>query len=599
MQVYKLFCYCISAVFGSSDDEKTKEPEKSSENVQEPPSKSSGEEPVPDTEDDLPVDESGGKITDVTANTGDVVDSERKEEQSGEEEITQTVQDDNGTKKVESPNEDTLDEKSDKNAVESLKFIDDQGEAIESSSEENRDTDEKRETTEMDIQEEKIQESEDELAMIMSYLESGSISTSPSEDPMINTVEENPDQLEATKSNDKMDSTPEHDVSSSLMPVKQNAETTAIADAEQISETQATSTETENTFTDSITDEPLTSESTASVLVIDGTTFGSEYFSIDETVSVSASETPQVQASSTYTEEATTSQSDKISPTASYNIHDSTVASVNQNIAGSDHLTASGVSESSSIITSTDTLDHAATSSVASFSADTIQPSETIKDITESWKDEPIDPVQVLGTSFGFVTQSENEKNTVTTDRVQSSMGMPVIQHNETVESDNEHEQVQPSLDQNGYLTDIYLSRKPLSTGSSEASTGTVNKGDGVNNIPQEQSGGHSESVDTKVEKIDINNNMHQSDVNNNILEQTDENNNEKEQYHVTTTDTLPEYLTPPTPTELPREPNADGDRVLSRKIPDPELDEEVKQSSADLTKSLEPLLKALIEMVS
>lgn len=570
--------------------------------MQEPLSKPSGEEPVPDTTDDLPVDESGGESADVTANTGDVVDSERKEEQSGEDEITQTVQDtpdDKGSITVESPNEDTLDEKSDKDAAESLKFIDDQGEAIESSSEENDDIDEKRETTEMDIKEAKIQESEDELAMIMSYLGSGSISTSPSEDPMMNTEEVNPDQLEATKSNDKMDSMPDHDVSSLTTLQQQSSETTAIADPEQTSEIQASSTETENTFTDSLTDEPLSSESTDSILVIDGTTFISEYFGIDETVSASRSETPHVQASSTFMEEATTSDSGKISPTASYNIHDSTVSSVNQNIARSDHLTASaGVSESSSIITSTDTLDHAATSSATSHSADTIQPSETIKDITESWKDESVDPVQVLGTSFGFGTQSD-ERNTVTVDGVQPSMEMSMLQHNETVESDNVQEQVQPSLDQNGYLTDVYLSRKPLSTGPSETSTGTVNKGEDVNNIPQEQSGGHSESVDTKVEEIDINNNVPQSDVNNNILKQIDDNNNEKEQDHVTTTDTLPDYLTPPTPTELPGEPNADGDRVLSRKVPDPELDEEVKQSSVDLTKSLEPLLRALIEMVS
>ena len=296
---------------------------------------------------------------------------------------------------------------------------------------------------------------------------------------------------------------------------------------------------------------------TDEVFVIDGTTFGADFYDTEATTS--SSETPSLQTTMAFEERTVLTVADSLAPTETYEQILNTETLYDSTTPVAEMFTTPVLTESQ--IENSD--EHKESTSGSSFET-TIEPSETVNTFTDSTFAESDNTAHVLGTSFGYVTQSSLVFNTLLMDTEQSGMETELLSYNETVVSDNVHDQVQPSLDQNAYLTDVYLSRKPLSTGLSEASTDTV-----------------LEDLDTKNAQAE---DVEQPDINNNV-----------DKFSQGTTEPIPVDLTPPPPTgqDIPNE-----ERILSRKVPDPALDEETVQTSESFMKTLEPWLKMMIEMV-
>ena len=249
------------------------------------------------------------------------------------------------------------------------------------------------------------------------------------------------------------------------------------------------------------------------------------------------------------------------------------------------------------------------------------------------------DRVQILGTSFNYVNPSEDSASTHTVDSV--SYGISNESGNQaenvTVASDNVQEQVQPSLDQNQYQGGGFMSRKPLSSGSSfltGASAEVPNEEgqplegqghvDNINAQSQEEieaekkrreneiryrkSSQHQRRTEEQQSHQDAEGHHHQQQHAQQQQQHGHQQQQQTEQHAVTDSPLEGSTAIPVSDqTKQPVTENQDSvlndyatDALYSRKVPDPGLDEEVAFKVGLLSiQFYEPKIKAVIDMVS
>ncbi|KAL4238574.1 lipoprotein transporter [Mactra antiquata] len=209
------------------------------------------------------------------------------------------------------------------------------------------------------------------------------------------------------------------------------------------------------------------------------------------------------------------------------------------------------------------------------------------------------DSVQILGTSFSFVTGSATNsfQDTETVEDVKVTMDTEILQNNETVSSDNVHDHIQPSMDPNAYVTDTYISRKPLSepTVGNEPASVDANPDiqDVTNGIQDVDANGNPLDTATNSEKV-------VTDAIDNVVREnvaTDASDEQSGQHLAPdSTDSMRQGLE--STTHGLNDPYGSDEHIFSRKVPDQELDEEVKLSEVNLMKMMEPFLKSLINVL-
>ncbi|WAR19481.1 TGO1-like protein [Mya arenaria] len=236
-------------------------------------------------------------------------------------------------------------------------------------------------------------------------------------------------------------------------------------------------------------------------------------------------------------------------------IHSETISS--EQTEGILDTTSTPAVESQSTVT--DSLTATGTfKDVPTKTADTLYPTQTLSETA-----------QTLGTSFEFHSMASEGEQTVPIETGKVIMETELQQNNETVDSHIVQDQVQPSLDQDAYKTDLYLSRKPLSTGVTE-------------------------STETTTDSVNQN-----TDQNNNDPNQKNMMENVMDYFKESTTQPMPDYeIAPPTDTPPTDDPYS-SEHMLSRKVPDPALEEEDENKpGVDVVKTLEQTLKALIDIL-
>ncbi|XP_052767116.1 transport and Golgi organization protein 1 homolog isoform X2 [Mya arenaria] len=249
------------------------------------------------------------------------------------------------------------------------------------------------------------------------------------------------------------------------------------------------------------------------------------------------------------------SQTDTQLSPSEVEIHSETISS--EQTEGILDTTSTPAVESQSTVT--DSLTATGTfKDVPTKTADTLYPTQTLSETA-----------QTLGTSFEFHSMASEGEQTVPIETGKVIMETELQQNNETVDSHIVQDQVQPSLDQDAYKTDLYLSRKPLSTGVTE-------------------------STETTTDSVNQN-----TDQNNNDPNQKNMMENVMDYFKESTTQPMPDYeIAPPTDTPPTDDPYS-SEHMLSRKVPDPALEEEDENKpGVDVVKTLEQTLKALIDIL-
>lgn len=324
------------------------------------------------------------------------------------------------------------------------------------------------------------------------------------------------------------------------------------------------------------TNEPIQDDGNGGI-VIDGTTFDASYFG-EEEITDTMKATPIFVASTTLNS-AVHTPTGVVKPTTLFDPPGETRRTLLPPEIQQD-VYETRTHEQNTMKTTTSKPEH-------------IQASETVK-VKPFSEDKVSDTVQVIGTSFGVVGQSAEDANTVPIDTVRVTMETTMLQNNETISSDNVQEQVQPSLDQNSYNTDSYMSRKPLTT--EPASTGASAESNMLDQDVRIEGQMSDQSQGDTKEQVDDNNN----DISRNIVDEDNLKNNGDGTVFAADDEpaTEPDVL-PTTETPDQTQPYDGDEHVYTRKVPDSELDEGVKLSDEQFTKQLEQYIKTLISMVS
>ncbi|XP_060561150.1 transport and Golgi organization protein 1 homolog isoform X3 [Ruditapes philippinarum] len=390
--------------------------------------------------------------------------------------------------------------------------------------------------------------------------------------------------------------------------------TTQVINTEaEISETKisvdsVTQTVQETLIEEADRNEPVKDDTRGGGVVIDGTTFDADYFG-DEMTTANDQATEQIYSTPSVVDNMVQTPLHKIEPTKLFDAPLETEQTLlppgtQQPVDNGDNKIPYNQQEEQ-------------TSTVI---PENIHATETVKE--EPVGQESLD-VSVLGTSFGYATQKVEEIQTQPIESIIVDSQTQAVDNNETVASDIVQDMVQPSLDQNAYSTEAFISRKPLSTesASAEASTETELPNQGINTESQQVDQG---GVETK-QGLDQNNNQvidgkeetkPLTDDNNNqlglgqegIKQTTDLNNNIPDKDGMNSQDgwtdlsregSTEDTVTAPT-TDFPEQldPYSGVDHLYTRKVPDPDLDEELRLPDDNFMKMLEPYLKSMINML-
>ncbi|XP_053402480.1 transport and Golgi organization protein 1 homolog isoform X7 [Mercenaria mercenaria] len=321
--------------------------------------------------------------------------------------------------------------------------------------------------------------------------------------------------------------------------------------------------------------EPVQDETKGGGVVIDGTTFDADYFG-DDVTSDNIEATEQIISSTSVVDNRLYTPSGNVKPTKLFDIP----------VKAEQTLLPTGMQQD--IINAQD-FKTEKDQQAQTNAPDYIQASETVTERPAGQENMPSDKVSVLGTSFNAVTSKVEEAHTQPIKSIGVDFETLPIENNETVVSDIVQDLVQPSLDQNAYNTDVFISRKPLSTEPASAKTSVETDVHGQETTTEGEPAVQGQA-ETKPE-IDENNN----EVTEKIVEEVPKNQGEWTQF--APEGSLDDSTTLPT-TETPEQIDPYIEHLLSRKVPDPELDEELKQPDDNFMKILEPYLKSLINML-